>query len=140
MAGGHAIMAESSKKVLPWREAVKAAAPSQPRLDGPLAVHMVFTLRRPASARKSDLSPCRTPDLSKLARATEDAITDAGLWGDDARVSQYVRLAKVWSGYDRDALNTPGVLVAAVEMQGDRWGLELYQLVCDLRPHQEQVS
>ena len=133
-------MAESSKKVLPWREAVKAAAPSQPRLDGPLAVHMVFTLRRPASARKSDLSPCRTPDLSKIARSTEDAITDAGLWADDARVSQYVRLAKVWSGYDRDALNTPGVLVAAVEMQGDRWGLELYQLVCDLRPHQEQVS
>lgn len=26
------------------------------------------------------------PDVSKLLRATEDAITDSGLWRDDARV------------------------------------------------------
>jgi Holliday junction resolvase RusA-like endonuclease len=117
MAGGHAKLAESSKAVKPWREAVKAAAPPGPMLDGPLAVVMVFTLPRPKSARKADHIPQRTPDLSKLCRATEDAITDAGLWADDGRVAEYARLAKVWTGYDPDALEVPGVLVAAIEME-----------------------
>ena len=116
MAGGHAILAESSKKVLPWREAVKAAAPAGPTLDGPLVVVMVFTLARPKSAKKSETTPYRTPDLSKLCRATEDALTDAGLWADDARVAEYVRLAKVWSGFDPLALCTPGVVVVAAEI------------------------
>ncbi len=39
--------------------------------------------------------PYRIPDLSKLLRGIEDAITEAGLWADDARVAEYVRLAKV---------------------------------------------
>jgi Holliday junction resolvase RusA-like endonuclease len=124
---GHGVMVESSKKVLPWREAVKAAAPSGPMLDGPVAVRMVFTLQRPASARKTEHNPYRTPDLSKLARATEDACTDAGLWADDARVSEYVRLAKVWSGYDAEALHVPGVAVAAIEMAGTGWRAELLE-------------
>ena len=132
MAGGHAILAESSKAVKPWREAVKAAAPFGPKLDGPLAVHMTFTLRRPTSARRADERPCKTPDLSKLARATEDAITDAGLWADDARVSEYARLSKVWHPYDPLSLRTPGVLVAAVEMAG-AWSAELDRLVYEAR-------
>jgi Holliday junction resolvase RusA-like endonuclease len=115
LAGGHGILKESSKKVGPWREAVKAAAPSGPRLDGPLLVAMVFTMKRPSSAKKAETMPYRTPDLSKLCRSTEDGITEAGLWADDARVSEYVRLAKVWPGYDRHALDTPGLIVGAVE-------------------------
>lgn len=112
-------MVESSAKLRPWREAVKAAAyGAGPLLDGPLAVQMVFTLPRPKSAPKRDTTPYRTPDLSKLARSTEDAITDAGLWSDDARVSEYVRLAKVWSGHDPDALPVPGVVIACVERDG----------------------
>ena len=47
--------------------------------------------------------------------STEDAITEAGLWADDARVADYHRLAKVWAGFDDDALPVPGVAVAAVE-------------------------
>ena len=116
---GHAKLVESSKAVAPWREAVVAQAPSHPRLDGPIAVKMVFTLPRPSTARKRDLHPYRTPDLSKLARSTEDAITTAGLWADDARVSEYVRLAKVWPGFDDDSLHVPGCVVAAVEIAWD---------------------
>ena len=109
-------MVESSKAVKPWREAVKAAAfGAGPRLDGPLTVRMVFTLARPKSARRADTMPCRHPDLSKLIRATEDAITEAGGWADDARVAEYDRLAKVWPGFDADALPVPGVIVAAAE-------------------------
>jgi Holliday junction resolvase RusA-like endonuclease len=86
-------------------------------LDGPLAVSMVFTLRKPASAPKRRRTwPDRTPDLSKLARATEDALTDAGVWADDARVVEYVRLAKVFPGEDRDALHIPGVVVRIWQM------------------------
>jgi Holliday junction resolvase RusA-like endonuclease len=125
---GHGIMVESSKKLLPWREAVKAAAPAGPMLDGPIAVRLVFTLPRPKSARKSEMVPYRTPDLSKLARSTEDAITDAGLWADDARVSEYVRLAKVWPGFDVDSLHVAGCVVAAVEMVGDDWQAELLEV------------
>ncbi len=123
---GHGVMVESSKKVLPWREAVKAAAPSGPLLDGPIAVCLVFTVSRPKSARRAEHAPYRTPDLSKLARSTEDAVTDAGLWADDARVSQYVRLAKVWPGFDPDALHVPGAVIAAAEMSGD-WRDELLE-------------
>jgi Holliday junction resolvase RusA-like endonuclease len=126
MAAGHAILVESSKAVKPWREAVKTAAPPGPTLDGPLAVHMVFTMQRPSSARKADRSPSKAPDLSKLIRATEDAITDAGLWADDARVSR-MYAAKVWSDYDPWALKTPGVLVAAIEIGDAPWEFELKQ-------------
>jgi Holliday junction resolvase RusA-like endonuclease len=115
---GHTIMVESSKKVTPWREAVKAAGEGAgPCLDGPLVVCMVFTVARPKSAPKRITIPDRTPDLSKLARSTEDAITDVGLWADDARVAEYCRLAKVFPYgsmpvTDAWALPVPGVVVA----------------------------
>lgn len=128
-ATGKGIMVESSAKVRPWREAVKMAAPAIERtLDGPLAVKMVFTLHRPKSARRTDTRPMRTPDCSKLARSTEDAITDAGLWVDDARVVEYVRLAKVWHGYDSDSMPVPGVIVAVVELNDDPIAWELQPL------------
>lgn len=131
---GGVIIVEQSKKVKPWREAVKAAAPRGAKLDGPIAVRMVFTLARPKSARKIDVTPFKTPDLSKLVRSTEDGITDSGLWADDARVADYRRLAKVWTGFDPSALQTPGVIVAAVEMEGGDWRTEpsaLFQAALD---------
>lgn len=124
---GNGVMLEQSKKVAPWRESVKASVPlgSLPCLDGPLLCRMVFTLRRPASARKAETVPYRYPDLSKLCRSTEDAITQVGLWADDARVSEYVRLAKVWPGFDPHSLPVPGVAVAAAEVgPGDREALK----------------
>lgn len=125
---GHVILTESSKAVKPWREAVKHAAPAVTRpLDGPLLVYMIFTMPRPKSATKTDIWPYRTPDLSKLARSTEDAITEAGLWADDARVSGYARLAKVWWGYDTDAIPTPGAVIAAIEL-GEHCDLDLEDL------------
>lgn len=122
---GHGVMVESSKKVKPWREDVKAAAIAAREagallLDGPIAVRMVFTLPRPASATKKRLHPTTYPDVSKLARSTEDAISKV-LWADDARVVEYVRLAKVWAGYDDEALPMPGVLVMAELIIPGEW-------------------
>lgn len=124
---GGGVMIESSKKVKPWRQDVKAAAldamaPTgaeigdvqlhRPPFDGPLAVSMTFSVRhKPASkpswwplgirwSKTLMWRPASTPDLSKLLRSTEDALTDAGAWRDDARVVEYRRLAKYYVGDD----------------------------------------
>lgn len=124
---------ESSKKVKPWREAVKHAALDaigrpgdawrQPPLDGALVVDMVFTFARPRSHYRTGRNnwllrdnapprPISAPDLSKLVRSTEDALTDAAVWVDDARVTEYGRLVKVWAnGADQDALDRPGAVI-----------------------------
>lgn len=89
-------LVESSKKVKPWRNAVmKAAKAAMPDdwevLDGPLAAEIQFHLPRPKSAPKTiDIPAIRYPDVSKLVRATEDALTQAGVWADDARVVREV--------------------------------------------------
>ncbi len=121
---GRGLMVESSKKVKPWRMDVKAAAElAKARrglaapLDGPLVVSMVFTVPKPSSAPKRRTTwPDKKPDVSKLARSTEDALSDAGLWVDDARVVEYTRLAKVFPGEDPQALDSPGVRITVRQM------------------------
>lgn len=113
---GHGMMVESSKKVKPWRQDVVAAAREAyaglSPLDGSLAVRMVFTMPKPAGAPKRRRSwPNKKPDVSKLARSTEDALTTAGVWADDARVVQYDRLAKVFPGEDPESLESTGVRI-----------------------------
>lgn len=120
---GKAILVESSKHVKPWRDAVRADALLALQrwtslcgrwtpLDEPLAVEMVFTVPKPVGAPKRRRTwPMRMPDLSKLCRSTEDALTDAGIWRDDARVVDYRRLAKVFPGEDPDALDAPGAMI-----------------------------
>lgn len=122
-------MIESSKHVKPWRDDVKAAAealladrrPWTP-LDGPLLVRMVFTTTRPRSHYRTgrnahllrDGAPARPhgkPDVSKLQRSTEDALTDAGIWRDDALVVEYERAAKVYASEDPEALDAPGARI-----------------------------
>lgn len=112
---GRGVMVESSKELPVWREAVKQAALDQvgkQQLDCPLAVSMTFTLPKPASApKRRRIWPMRTPDVSKLCRSTEDALTAAGVWADDARVVGYDRLWKCYPGEGIDALDVPGVVI-----------------------------
>lgn len=128
---GRAILTESSKKVKPWRMDVKAAAeawieqqarsgkPHDP-IDGPVIVSMVFTLKKPASAPKTRRTyPMRTPDLSKLIRSTEDALTDAGIWTDDARVILYSGAAKVFPFEHEEALDSPGCVIRISDITND---------------------
>jgi Holliday junction resolvase RusA-like endonuclease len=117
--GGKAILAESSKKVVPWRDAVAMQAYTTRHtaerlpIAGPVWVSMVFSVRRPISAPRRLKRPVATPDLSKLCRCVEDALTDAGIWRSDSQVVEYLRLAKVFAaGGDPDALDVPGVRVA----------------------------
>ena len=129
---GRGILVESSEKVKPWREAVKFAAREAMQaaklsapLDGPLVVGMWFTLPKPASAPKRETFPDRKPDLSKLARSTEDALSDAGLWADDARVVGYDGLWKLYPLEGVHALASPGCVIQVRELwewQSCKWG------------------
>lgn len=107
---GRVRMAESSKRVEPWRADIRAAIERkwQPVKDaggrlpygGPVTVHLEFYLLRPAghwgTGRNSHLlrpgapsHPHGKPDVDKLARAVLDAIGSTGLvWADDAQVVQ----------------------------------------------------
>lgn len=126
---GNGVMIESSKKVKPWRQDVKHAAidatdafPDWTILDGPLAVAMTFTFARPKGHYRTgrnahllrDAAPVRPagmPDLSKIARSTEDALTGV-VWADDARVVEYVRLGKWYARTGApDVLAVPGCVI-----------------------------
>lgn len=100
---GNGVMIESSKRVKPWREAVKHAAldamgDDWQQITGPVHLIVAFYRQRPkghyGTGRNADKvkesAPtwkATAPDLSKLIRSTEDAITDAGLWRDDSLVA-----------------------------------------------------
>ena len=135
---GNGVMIESSKKVKPWRQDVKHAALDivEARgdwmiLDGPLAVAMTFTFDRPKGHYRTgrnahllrDAAPARPsgmPDLSKLARSTEDALTGV-VWKDDARVVEYVRLGKWYAETDADdVLSVPGCVIHVWRLWPDR--------------------
>lgn len=120
---GRAILVESSTKVEPWRRRVGKIASTATGahgdwtpLEGALVVDMVFTLPRPKTFPSKDLRrihglPTTYPDLSKLLRSTEDALTGI-VWKDDARVVAYRRDAKVYVGAeDPDALREPGAVI-----------------------------
>lgn len=120
MRGGKGILVESSAKVKPWREAVKwAVLEVRNRLKpnhtvtGPIDMQITFTFARPkkyAAAKHRGVPHSTRPDLSKLVRSTEDALTDAGAWEDDARVVRCLA-CKVYPGQHPDALDVPGAVI-----------------------------
>lgn len=107
-------LVESSKLLPKWRKEVTKQAAIQWRqlpLDQPLVVIMTFTLPKPASAPKTRTTwPDRKPDVSKLARAVEDSLTDAGVFADDARIVDLIA-RKRYPNEGAGALPQPGVVV-----------------------------
>jgi len=124
---GRGVMIETSKLVKPWREAVKHAALLQVTtevvfrgqhrtIEGPVIVEVTFTLHKPASAPKRRTTwPQRKPDVDKLLRSTLDALSDAGVWVDDAQVVE-VTARKVFPLEGVDALPHPGALIRIWEV------------------------
>lgn len=131
------IVEQQDKRIKSWRSAVAEAAREQRNpdlglLDEPLIVDMVFTFVRPAGHYRTgrnahllrDSAPQRPqsmPDLSKLARSTEDAISKI-LWRDDARIAEYGRLAKVYANEDPDALDVPGAVIRIYTLETSAGG------------------
>lgn len=88
-----AVVVDSDKAPLrDWRTdvvlGVQRAMSDAEQVVGPVAVRLVFALPRPASAPKTRRTwpSGRVGDVDKLARAVLDAMTDAGVWHDDAQV------------------------------------------------------
>jgi len=127
---GRIATVESSRDhVRTWREAVKAAAADAMGhsgaypMRGPLAVSMVFVMTRPKSHYGTGRNalrlkpsapryPAGRPDLSKLVRAAEDALTDISAWRDDAQVVCYDVLSKVYADDPRAPQPFAGARIA----------------------------
>jgi len=139
--GKKVAMVEMSKHLEPWRNAVAATAkawtgrnPDLYPLPGAISVDMVFSIARPKSHYGTGRNegvlkdwaktahPTGPPDLSKLVRSTEDALTIAGVWTDDARVVEYGRCAKRYVAeevgvFDVYSRTTPGAVILVRQME-----------------------
>jgi len=130
MSGGRMItrMIESTDKgakrrLETWRNAIGWAAKVRYRgkpVSGPLIVELHFRLVRPPSS--SRLEPDIKPDLSKLIRAVEDALTGI-LWIDDCQIVQL----DATKGYAKET--GVGVAVQQLDMRDpveawDEWARE----------------
>ena len=121
---GHGVMIESSPRTRPWRATVTAAAiearGGRPAIIGPVWFCFTSTFARPAShfgtGRNAGVLRPGAPafpatrasgDADKLTRAIFDALTDAGVWRDDAQVCT-MAVGKRWVEPD----GTPGAHVA----------------------------
>jgi len=87
--GPRAVMFDDNAKLLkPWRKTVtttaRAAFAGRNPIEGPVFLEARFQFVKPKTVRRG--YPSVKPDLSKLLRALEDGITDAGVWRDDALV------------------------------------------------------
>jgi crossover junction endodeoxyribonuclease RusA len=126
--GRIAVIESSHDRVKSWRQAVIDAALAavgdrELPITGPVRLSIVFALPRPKghystgrnASKLRDTAPswpAKAPDLSKLVRSTEDALTDAGIWADDAQVVAYARLEKIFAGsYGPTILPTPGASI-----------------------------
>jgi Holliday junction resolvase RusA-like endonuclease len=116
---GHVWMTEAGgKRHADWRSAVADAArranPGE-LWTGPVFVHLIFSLPKPASAPKKRRTwpiGARSGDVDKLARCVLDALTSTVL-RDDAQVVTLI----VWKGYG----DPPGVGVTVTEVRDDAW-------------------
>jgi len=102
--GARPIIVDDSKRSRPWKRQVAQVAGttmmSRPLLDGPLELHVVFYVPRPkghygtgrnAGTVKASAPawPTVKPDLTKLVRAVEDAMTGI-VWRDDSQIVKQV--------------------------------------------------
>lgn len=120
---GRVAMQESSAKVKPWRAAVQEAAVAATGpacaalglaewevLDRPLLVEFAFSMPRGRTVKREHHTTY--PDLSKLIRSTEDALTAARIWADDALIVGYHDSRKHYvRSADPDALAKPGAVI-----------------------------
>jgi Holliday junction resolvase RusA-like endonuclease len=98
---GRAILVESSKKEKPWAEACKwAALEVNKSMKGPVAIEIIFTMRKPKSAPKNRVTyPDRKPDLSTSWNAAcEDALSRQLALSRMTRALSPGRIRKVFPG------------------------------------------
>jgi len=114
---------DNAETLHPWREAVRHTAVeviAKARqegivvtpMDGPVVLEVAFALPKPKSAPKRRRTwpiGARAGDLDKLVRAICDALTDAGVWGDDSQVA-VLTSSKAYEG-DPGVPDVPGAFI-----------------------------
>ncbi len=88
--------------------------------DSPMVVEMMFFLARPKGhfGRNGDIKPSsprfytKIPDLDKIVRSTLDALTNAGVWEDDAQVMS-LNATKAYTSNMRNQ----GVLISVTRLE-----------------------
>jgi crossover junction endodeoxyribonuclease RusA len=98
---GHVYTPDSAKG---WKEVVTAEflARRQTAITQPVRLTVCFFFLAPKSEKKREGNYPHTkkPDADNLLKAVMDAMTDAGVWTDDALV--YSSCAEKWYGFDRN--------------------------------------
>jgi Holliday junction resolvase RusA-like endonuclease len=116
---GRGVMVESCKQVKPWRYMVTQAAIATgvPLMRGPVSMSVVFLFQRPKGHYGAKgLKPSAPrfhmvrPDLSKVLRSTEDALTGV-LYGDDARIVSTTAMKRYCTGQER-----PGAMITLIPL------------------------
>lgn len=122
---GRAIVTDDCKRSKPWQSDIKAVANSLNRgflITGPIELTLTFRIHRPrghfGSGKNAqtvkDSAPKRPivkPDVLKLARCVEDALTSV-IWQDDAQICDE-HLRKEYVPDDQQT----GVLIQVQEIQ-----------------------
>lgn len=122
---------DNGKKLKPWRaEVVKAGDLAMRRaglvaFEGPCGLSASFLFTRPKghyrTGRFADLLREDAPvwpvakgkdDLDKLLRAVCDALTIAGVWGDDSQVAEFGQVRKGWALHG----GQPGAVIRVWEL------------------------
>lgn len=116
VVAGRAVMFEANKRHKGWRTVVttKARAVLQDtgveQITEAAHLSLMFYMPRPKTVTRKYPTP--KPDLSKLIRAVEDSIVDAGLIKDDSYIVS-VSAAKFYA----DATHPEGVFVSLSQIE-----------------------
>jgi Holliday junction resolvase RusA-like endonuclease len=94
-AAGEHVRVYTPRSAKGWKDAVYMAAWRQgikQPIPGPIRVSMVFFFERPGRLTTNgspggSVAHMAKPDIDNIVKATLDALTDAGIWKDDAHVS-----------------------------------------------------
>jgi len=122
------LVESSDKTTREWRTSVQAAAMeaySGPLLDMPLEVEFHFCFRRPKGhygtgrnagrlKHSAPSVPAIRPDITKLIRSTEDALTHI-LWADDALIVRQAATKEYVLPNGSSMGSKPGAMVAVWE-------------------------
>lgn len=109
---GNQRFVEASKYLPAWRKAVVLAIKQQiesdqtiSKFDTPVKVNLDFFIERPKNPKFA--YPGTTPDLDKLVRGVFDAVTQSGVWTDDALVVE-LKAREFWTGTNTDSYPVSG--------------------------------
>lgn len=119
-------LVEANKNTAPWRTLIASAGPhlmgpDGHSWDGPVAIHLTFTLDRPTSVKRRwpTTQHKGAGDVDKLARTVLDGIEDSGALANDAQVCLLTVVKCYPDTPGQNQLGQAGVLITITDDLGD---------------------